>query len=218
MRVAALYDVHAMPWALEAVLAEVDADAIVIGGDFTYGPYPRQVLEHVRSLDAIVIRGNCERDPVEWERSQLDDEQLAWAQALPPTAELDGVLFCHATPTDDMPITTARTPDAIVAESFAGTTGTVVIGHAHHQFDRRIGELRVVNAGSVGMPYEDDVAAFWTLLVDGEPEFRRTAFDVERAVREMRASGWPQAEAFVAENLLAAPSREEAIARREAGR
>ena len=33
MRVAALYDVHAMPWALEAVLAEVDADAIVFGGD-----------------------------------------------------------------------------------------------------------------------------------------------------------------------------------------
>lgn len=29
MRVAALYDVHAMPWTLEAVLAEVDADAIV---------------------------------------------------------------------------------------------------------------------------------------------------------------------------------------------
>ena len=28
MKVAALYDVHGMPWALEAVLAEVDADAI----------------------------------------------------------------------------------------------------------------------------------------------------------------------------------------------
>ena len=33
MRVAALYDIHGMPWALEAVLAEVDADAIVFGGD-----------------------------------------------------------------------------------------------------------------------------------------------------------------------------------------
>ncbi len=109
MVVAALYDIHAMPWALEAVLAESDADAIVIGGDFIYGPYPRQVLEHVRSLDATVIRGNCERDPVEWERSQLDPEQLTWAQSLPMTAELDGVLYCHATPTDDLPITTART-------------------------------------------------------------------------------------------------------------
>ena len=33
MKVAALYDVHAMPWALSAVLADVDADAIVLGGD-----------------------------------------------------------------------------------------------------------------------------------------------------------------------------------------
>ncbi len=218
MRVAALYDIHAMPWALEAVLAEVDADAIVVGGDFTYGPYPRQVLEHVRTLDATVIRGNCEREPVEWDRSQLDDEQLAWAQTLPLTAELDGVLYCHATPTDDMPITTAVTDDAIVAQSFAGTTGTVVIGHTHHQFDRRVGDLRVVNAGSVGMAYEGDVAAFWVLLVDGEPTFRRTAFDLERAVREMRASGWPKAEEFVTDNLLKAVTREEAIARHEARR
>jgi putative phosphoesterase len=218
VRVAALYDVHAMPWALDAVLAEVDADAIVFGGDFTYGPFPRQVLDRVRSLDATVIRGNCERDPDAWELSQLDDEQVAWMRALPLTAQLDGVLYCHATPADDMPITTAATPDDAVLRSFAGTTGTVVIGHTHHQFDRRIGDLRIVNAGSVGMPYEDDVAAFWTLLVDGEPQPMRTAFDVDLALRELRASGWPKAEEFVADNLLVAPSRDEAIAALEGRR
>ena len=52
MKVAALYDVHAMPWALEAVLAEVDADAIVFGGDYLYGPYPRETVALIRSLDA----------------------------------------------------------------------------------------------------------------------------------------------------------------------
>src|SRR5207244_1669941 len=111
-----------------------------------------------------------------------------------------------------MPITTARTEDAIVAESFAGTTGTVVIGHTHHQFDRRIGDLRVVNAGSVGMPYEGEVAAFWALLVDGEPQFRKTPFDVERTIVEIEASGWPPAREFAAENLRTAVTREEAIA------
>jgi diadenosine tetraphosphatase ApaH/serine/threonine PP2A family protein phosphatase len=88
----------------------------------------------------------------------------------------------------------------------------VVIGHTHHQFDRRTNGVRVVNAGSVGMPYEDDVAAFWTLVEDGEPSFRRTPFDVQRAAREIRASGWPGAGEFVAENLLVAPSRAEAVA------
>ena len=215
MRVAALYDLHGMPWALEAVLAEVDADAIVIGGDFIYGPYPRQTLERIRALDATVLRGNCERDPGEWDVSQLSEEQLAWAKSLPVAAVLDGVTYCHATPTDDMPITTAGTPEEDVAKTFDGHAGTIVIGHTHHQFDRRIGDLRVVNAGSVGMAYEGDVAAFWTLVEDGEPRPMRTPFDVELAVRELRASGWPNADEFVAENLLQAVTREEAIEAQE---
>jgi hypothetical protein len=102
MRVAALYDIHGMPWALEAVLAEVDADAIVFGGDFFGGPYDAETVELVRSVAAICIRGNAE---------------------------------------------------------------------------------------------ELEVAAFWTLVEDGEPSFRRTPFDIERA-----------------ENLLVAASRDEAIA------
>ena len=214
VKVAALYDIHGMPWALEAVLDEVAAlgvDAIVVGGDFVYGPYPREALERVRSLGANVLRGNCEREPSDWDRDRLSAEQLAWAAALPLACDLDGVLYCHATPTDDMPATTAVTDDALVAELFRGVAGTVVIGHTHHQFDRRVGNVRVVNAGAVGMPYESDVAAFWLLVTDGEPSFRRTPIDVERAVTEILASGWPDGEAFVAENLRAAPDRDEAI-------
>jgi putative phosphoesterase len=210
VRVAALYDIHGMPWALDAVLAEVDADAIVVGGDFVYGPFPEETLERVRSLAATVIRGNCERLPDDWDRRRLTAEQLAWAAALPLSAQLDGVVYCHATPDDDMPITTAATPDDALLAAF-GETGTFVIGHTHHQFDRRVGRLRVVNAGSIGMPYEGDVAAFWTLVEDGEPRFMRTELDVDAAASRIRASGWPQAEEFAAENLLAAPSREEAI-------
>jgi putative phosphoesterase len=218
MRVAALYDVHAMPWALEAVLAEVDADAIVVGGDFIYGPDPAATLRQVRALDATVVRGNCERTPVDWDREHRTAEELGWAAALPVVVEVDGVIYCHATPTDDLPTTTAATPDAVIAANFAGTVGTVVIGHTHHQFDRRVGELRVVNAGSVGMPYESDVAAFWALVEDGEPKHMRTPIDIERAAAEMRASGWPGAEEFIAENLLQAVSRETAIAELEARR
>lgn len=214
MRVAALYDIHGMPWALEAVLAEAqrEADAIVVGGDFVFGPYPRETLERVRSLDAVVIRGNCERNPSEHDREQLTGEQLAWAAALPLTAELDGILFCHATPTDDLPITAYTSPDDVIAANFAGVDGTVVIGHTHHQFDRRVGGVRVINAGAVGMPYEGEVAAFWTLLVDSEPQFRKTPFDVEHAIRQVEASDWPQAADFVAENLRRAYTRDEAIA------
>ena len=218
MNVAALYDIHGMPWALEAVLAEVDADALVLGGDYLYGPHPREIVALVRSLDAYVLRGNCEDQAEDWERSQLADGDLEWLQSLPLTATVDGVLYCHASPTSNLPVTTAVTPPEVVAATFEGVTGTVVIGHTHHQFDRRIGDLRVVNAGSVGMPYEGEVAAFWTLVEDGEPSFRRTPIDLERAVAETRASAWPLAQGFVDENLLVAVERDEAIARLESRR
>jgi predicted phosphodiesterase len=204
MRIAALYDIHAMPWALEAVLEEVDADAIVFGGDFLGGPYDDETYELIRTLDATLVRGNVEDG----------DPRTA---SLPLSVELDGVIYCHATPAANMPLTTAITPDDDFVRLF-GETGTFVIGHTHHQFDRRVGELRVINAGSVGMAYENEVAAFWTLVVDGEPEFRKTRFDVERAVREIRASDWPGGEEFIAENLLSAVSRDDAIAHFEASR
>ncbi len=218
MRVAALYDVHGMPWALGAVLEEVDADAIVFGGDYLYGPYPRETVARIRSLDAYAVRGNCEDLAEDWERAELGDGDLEWLRSLPLAVEVDGVLYCHASPVSNTPITTAVTPDDAVRETFAGVDGTVVIGHTHHQFDRRVDDLRVVNAGSVGMPYEGEVAAFWALLEDGEVQFRRTPFDLERAVAETRRSAWPHAASFVTENLLAAPDRDEAIATLEARR
>jgi predicted phosphodiesterase len=218
MKVAALYDIHAMPWALEAVLGELDADTIVIGGDFVYGPYPAETLERVRGLDAEVVQGNCESTPDDWDRENLTEEQLEWAASLPLAVELDGVTYCHATPYDNTPIVTAATPDEAVVETFHGLSGTFVIGHTHHQFDRTIDGLRVVNAGAVGMPYESEVAAFWTVVEDGEPRHMRTPIDVERAVREIRASGWPTGETFIAENLLVAADREQSIAAIESRR
>jgi predicted phosphodiesterase len=198
VRVAALYDVHGMPWALEAVLAEVDADAVVFGGDFVAGPFVDETVALVETVDnAVLIRGNAE------------DADARFA-SLPLAVELDGVVYCHATPGDNTLLTTAVTPDDDLRAMF-GERGTFVIGHTHHQFDRRVGDLRVVNAGSVGMPYEGEVAAFWTLVEDGEPRFRKTPFDIEHAVRRVRESGWRDAEEFADENLLAAVDREAAI-------
>ena len=221
MRIAALYDVHAMPWALEAVLGAVDderIDRIVFGGDYLYGPYPRETVAMIRALEAIVLRGNCEDLAEEWERAELAPGDVEWLQSLPLAAVVDDVLYCHAAPDDNTPITTAITPDDAVLATFGDTRGTVVIGHTHHQFDRTVDDLRVVNAGSVGMAYESDVAAYWTIVDDGEPTFRRTRFDVARAVDEMRKSAWPHAPEFIDENLLVAADRDEAIASLESRR
>jgi predicted phosphodiesterase len=212
MRVAALYDVHGCRAALAVVLAEVDSedvDAIVFGGDLFLGPQPAETAELVRSVDASFVRGNCDREPDDWTRSKLDEETLAWAQGWPLTVELDGVLYCHASPQDDMrPILTDASPPERFEQALDGIDQRLVVaGHTHMQFRRG----RWVNAGAVGWPYEDDVAAFWALVSD-DVEFRRTPYDVESAAREMLDSGWPDAETFVAENVRAAPSRAEATA------
>ena len=208
MRTAALYDVHGMPWALEAVLAEVDTDAIVFGGDLVWGPYPRETLALIRSLDARVVRGNTDRDPGEWVEAQLGEEDLRWLSDLPPAVSVDDVYYCHATPRSDEEIVTPETSDELLEEMLSTVDERLVVGGHTHMQQRR---GRYVNAGSVGMPYEGEVAAFWAVIGE-DAEFRRTTFDVERAVAEVRRSEWPLAASFVEENLLESPTRAEATA------
>ena len=215
MRVAALYDVHGNLPALEAVLAEVEGeeiDEIVFGGDLTWGPQPHETLELVRSVeDASFVRGNADREPDDWERSCLSEEEVAFLQGQAPTVELDGILFCHATPRSDDEVVTPATPDERLAEILAGVEQRIVVaGHSHMQQDRVVSGIRFVNAGSVGLPYEGEVAAFWALLVDGEPELRRTPLDRERIVELFEQSRWPRADEFLHERLLRPASREEA--------
>ena len=210
MRVAALYDVHGMVHALEAVLAEVDSDVVLFGGDVVAGPFPRETWDLAESLpNARFVRGNAEREPEAFVAERLAPELLARMADWPETVELDGVLYCHATPRSDLEIVTDATADEQLAEMLGGVDVSLVVGGHTHMQQRR---GRYVNAGSVGMPYEGEVAAFWALVVDGEPELRRTPFDVERAIAEIAASSWPPAAEFVEENLRRAATRAEAIA------
>jgi putative phosphoesterase len=215
MHIAALYDVHGNLPALEAVLADLEregVDAIVFGGDLTWGPLPHETLALARSVaNASFVRGNCDRDPDEWERSCLSDDEVAFLQSLPETVVQDGVLFCHATPRSDDEVVTPATPDERLAEILAGVEQRVVVaGHTHMQQNRFIDGIRFVNAGSVGLPYEGEVAAFWALLVDGEPKLRKTALDPDRIADAFRKSGWPPAARVLRENVLETVTREQA--------
>jgi putative phosphoesterase len=189
-RVAALYDIHGNLAALEAVLADVPPDAtIVVGGDICAGgAQPSETLERLRGLGERVrwVRGNTDRELfpgeerlappefIEEARSHLSEEQIAFLHELPPTQRSDGVLYCHASPRNDVDIFTERTPEERIAFLFEGLdVPTVVCGHTHMQYERRVAGIRVVNAGSVGMPYEDEPGAYWLL----DLEHRRTPYD-----------------------------------------
>jgi putative phosphoesterase len=200
MRIAALYDVHGNLPALEAVLAEVEAeapDAIVVGGDLGPGPFVGECLERLQALGPRWVMGNGDREIVEgsrehgagWVAERLSPAQRDALAAFEPVVRLGGVLFCHGSPRSDTEMITRITPDERLAPMLAGVSEPLVVcGHTHQQFDRRVAGKRVVNAGSVGLPYEGDAAAFW-LMLGPEPELRRTSYDVAAAVAQMRATG-----------------------------
>ena len=185
MPIATLYDVHGNIRALEAVLKEIPADAaIVVGGDVAAGPFPQETVDTLGARGDRVrwIRGNADRELVvgeeglappeliEWVRSKLDAGTIEWLGELPPTLEWEGVLYCHASPRNDVDIFTERTPEERIAFLFEGVEAdTIVCGHTHMQFDRTIAGKRVVNSGSVGMSYDEPRGAYWTL--DLEPRY-----------------------------------------------
>jgi len=229
MRVAVLADIHGNLPALEAVLAEVEAaapDLVVVCGDVASGPLPAETIELLRSLpDARFVRGNADRELVsafdrrlsnDWCATQISPDQRDFLASFPETLsiEVDGlgrVLFCHGSPRSDEEMMTSETPDERLAELIGGVDAAVVVcGHTHMPFDRKAGAVRVINPGSVGMPYAEP-GAHWALLGPGV-EMRRTDYYREGAAARIRKSEWADAEEFARSNVLTAPSAEDAFA------
>jgi predicted phosphodiesterase len=238
MRVAALYDIHGNLAALDAVLDDVrraGVDRIVVGGDVVPGPMAFEALERLRAVDLPVdcITGNGDREvlahraglenstlpaqvreALRWSAGQLDDELARWMAGWPATLrlslpELGDVLFCHATPRSDTEIVTRLTRDTHVAAILEGADASLVVcGHTHMQFDRRIGRTRLVNAGSVGMPFGVP-GAFW-LLLGPQVELRHTSYDLAAAAERIRATDYPDASDFAERHVLH-PMTEEAM-------
>jgi putative phosphoesterase len=201
VRVAALYDVHGNLPALDAVLEEVEregVDRLVFGGDVVSGPWPAETLARVLELGerAVAVLGNADREPAPWRRARLGARDHAVVLGWPLTVELavEGlgrVLFCHATPRQDDEIVTRITPRGRMRDVLDGVDADVVVhGHVHVRYDRRVAGRRVVNPGSVGLPYEEVPGAYWALL-GPDVELRHTEYDVEAMLGEARRLGFP---------------------------
>jgi putative phosphoesterase len=239
MRIAAIYDIHANLPALEAVLQEVrqaGVDHVVVGGDVLPGPMPLETLACLLDLDIPVqfIQGNGDRvvltqmagtvpaevpkqfrEAVRWSAEQLHPGHERLLAGWPKTlrVEVPGfgeVLFCHATPRSDAEVFTRLTPEDRLVPLFEGLKGSLVVcGHTHMQFDRTIGGVRVVNAGSVGMPFGEP-GADW-LLLGPDVQFRHTPYDLTNAAERIRGTKYPQAHEFAARNVLHPPSEREML-------
>ncbi len=212
---------------------------IVVGGDVFPGPMPVETLELLQRADVPMefIHGNGDREvlaqmrdvetewyrkapeqwrePVRWTAQQLGPESQGVLAEWPKTLrlEIEGlgeVLFCHATPRNDTEIFTRLTSEEKLLPAFAGGDARLVIcGHTHMQFDRMVGKIRVVNAGSVGMPFGEP-GAYWLLLGPGV-ELRRTSYDLAKAAERILATAYLQAQEFAEQNVLHPPSEEKML-------
>jgi diadenosine tetraphosphatase ApaH/serine/threonine PP2A family protein phosphatase len=85
-------------------------------------------------------------------------------------------------------------------EKMAGALGSragdiICFGHTHKPWQRVVAGIRFVNAGSVGRPKDGDARACYVILSVEEPEARvefvRVPYDVDEAIRGIRASELP---------------------------
>jgi predicted phosphodiesterase len=232
-RVAALYDIHGNLPALEAVLEEVrqaPVDQIVIGGDVLPGPMAHETLRCLLDLDIPVqfIYGNGEvavlqqmagttparvpeqyRPAIRWTAEEVQDYRdvlAAWPMAQHVhVSGLGHVLFCHATPRNEDECFTRLTPEDRLLPVFDGLGASVVVcGHTHMQFDRMVGRTRVVNAGSIGMPFGEP-GADW-LVLGPDVQLRHTAYDLAKAAERISATAFPWPEDFATQYVLQPPS------------
>jgi predicted phosphodiesterase len=198
-----VYDLHGNLAALEALLDEAETEGVerwLVGGDIAaFGPWPKETLARVRELpNATFVRGNADRwvrgepdffgpgGPLDTARRLLSSEEIDWLHGLPTSAELDGILYVHGSPLADdesFPPEPSDDDERLLTDV---RDRTIVFGHSHQQF-RRPGPngTDLINPGSVGMPLDGDVRAAWATW-DGDFTFRRTEYEVGRALTKLR--------------------------------
>ena len=229
MKLAALYDIHGNVPALEAVLKEckmAGVDRLIIGGDVLVGPMSATCLDLLNAFEipSSFIMGNCDEavielrkygktskvparviDNVTFSARELTDAQIEEVSKWPLTIRMSlenigEVLFCHATPENNTDIFTIRTPEKDLIERFnLDGVDLVVCGHTHMQFDRQVGSTRIVNAGSVGMPFGLR-GANW-LLFDNGLQFKHTTYHYDLAAKVIQTSSYPDKDNFIQNHI-----------------
>ncbi|MBX5222650.1 metallophosphoesterase family protein [Rhizobium sp. NLR9b] len=210
MRFAAIADIHGNYLALEAVLADIQAqgiEEIVNLGDFFSSPLNAgRTADLLMALGLTSVRGNhdrylIEQDPALMHASdavayrQLTPSHLDWLRGLPFDTVYRGEAYlCHATPKDDNlywlesvspeGLVFLKPIEAIEALAEGIDLPLILCGHSHVPRAVRVSNGRlIVNPGSVGCPAYDDVLPYYHKVEAGHPL-------AGYAILEKTAAGW----------------------------
>lgn len=182
MQLAIISDIHGNSFALDRVLAAIDADGIdriVCLGDLALlGFDPAGSINRVAKRGIPSVRGNCEDlvlngPPVrpdadelgairnEWNRwmaEQVGPAERAFLAERPATIDLDlnGIRLCayHGSPRSYNEGIAPETPFETLDEYFAGIDAPLLAGgHTHRMMLKRWRGRTIINPGTVGLPF-----------------------------------------------------------------
>ncbi len=210
---ALLSDIHGNLPALEAVVANARAQGctrfLSLGDVAGYYAQPGECIDMLRELGATNILGNhdsyitldqsCPRSRVvteiiQYQKSILKPDQVAWLSGSLDSLREDGHLYVHGGPEDPRDqylyaISADRIPDGV---------RLLCSGHTHVQIHVDFGDRAYCNPGSVGQPRDGDCRSAYAILHDGKVALQRVPYDIDRTAATMRAAGF---EPFCYENL-----------------
>jgi putative phosphoesterase len=209
MKTLILSDMHANLPALEAVLRDAgDYDlTLFLGDSVDYGSHPKECVEFLRENMGQGVMGNhdnamandkdcgCRADfkiyaeeTLAWHRTLLGKDDIDFLKSLPTTqfTHIDGkyIYFTHGAP--DGNIYKYLREEEIGDNEIRGLEkyDLILLGHTHFQFKKKVGNVTIVNPGSVGLSRENHDACY-AVMEDGEISLRRVPYDNRRTVEAL---------------------------------
>ncbi|MDY6788477.1 MAG: metallophosphoesterase family protein [Candidatus Nanohaloarchaea archaeon] len=220
MNLAVISDIHSNIEALNEVLKDLEGrelEGYICAGDLVgYYFHPNEVVETIRELDAVCVKGNHDNSAVQdvspmrmnsmagqairWNKNHLSDENQEFLEGLPLRREerLGGkkVFLAHGSPVS--PLKEYVKP-RYVDESFLDRCfhndwpDILIMGHTHIPFEKKIGNTLVMNPGSVGQPRDGDPRASYAVLDTEEmsAEIMRRDYNLDKVAQEVKDEGLP---------------------------
>jgi len=216
MRLCILGDIHGNYLALNSVLKsikEMGGSTLLIAGDFVgYYFWPAKVFDLLRGWDVVAIRGNHDRmferaksDPTFLRNleerygsglrvalDELDSETADWLINLPNSLEYSTnegkILLCHGSPWDGDEYVYPDASEESLARYADLAVRWVIQGHTHYPMRKDVGQVTVINPGSVGQPRDRNPGAQWAVLdtVSARVDYFCEHYDVREIISEAR--------------------------------
>ncbi|AKB85499.1 metallophosphoesterase [Methanococcoides methylutens] len=214
MKLLIISDIHGNKAALDAVLSVPHDEVICLGDLVDYGPDPAECIELIKKEDIPVIKGNHDNAVAsrvdcgcgykykhlstatrEYTWDQLDDSHMEFLRGLTMYIEKDladkKMYFAHGSPRSMYEYIKPDTPEDEVLEMIEGLEADfIVVGHSHLPFVRHVGDVTIINPGSVGQPRDGDIRASCAVFDTDNysVEIIRCEYDLETMCQRIRGS------------------------------